>query len=147
MNKIPNNLPQYIKVFLNKIRDYLDTELYFYGSVNRNDYIHGKSDIDIAIFTDNEYSTIHKLQHVLHIKRSDIDTVIWRLNNTIIYGFKIKCEKHININCEIAIYNNKFKHILLDEYSKTNNVPFLISILLNILKTCYYTFHLLSKQT
>ena len=70
MNKIRDDFPENIKDFFVNLQNYLDTDLYFYGSVNRSDYVHGKSDIDVAIFTDNEYSTITKLQHFLHVKRS-----------------------------------------------------------------------------
>ena len=69
MNKIRDDFPEDLKNFFIDLQNYLDTELYFYGSVNRSDYVHGKSDIDVAIFTDNEYSTISKLQHFLHVKR------------------------------------------------------------------------------
>ena len=44
------------------MQEYLDTKLYFYGSVQRNDYIDNVSDIDICIFSDNIDSTILKVQ-------------------------------------------------------------------------------------
>jgi hypothetical protein len=115
--------------------------------VNRSDYVHNKSDIDIAIFTDNEYSTITKLQHFLHVKRNAFDKVIWKLDGKMIYGYKIKCEKYMDIKCEIAIYNNDFKNILIKEISQYNSVPPHIAILLFILKTMYYTFPIISQQT
>jgi predicted nucleotidyltransferase len=90
MNEINNELPTDIKNFFNRLKNYLDTDLYFYGSVTRSDYVPGKSDIDVAIFTDNEYSTMSKLQHFLHVKRSDFDKVVWKLNSKMIYGYKIK---------------------------------------------------------
>ena len=90
MNKIRNDFPPDVKKFFNDLQNYLDTDLYFYGSVNRSDYIHNKSDIDIAIFTDNEYSTMAKLQHYLHVKRSDFDKVVWKLDGKLLYGYKIK---------------------------------------------------------
>jgi predicted nucleotidyltransferase len=111
----------------------LDTELYFYGSVNRSDYVHNKSDIDIAIFTDNEYSIMTKLQHYLHVKHDAFDKIVWKLEGTIVYGYKIKCDKHTNSKCEIAIYNNDFKEIILKDMRKYNSIPFHIGILLFIL--------------
>ena len=54
MNAIRDDFPKEVKDFFKRLENYLDDELYFYGSVNRSDYIHGKSDIDVAIFTDNE---------------------------------------------------------------------------------------------
>lgn len=151
MNKIRNDFPQDVKKFFINLQNYLDTDLYFYGSVNRPDYVYGKSDIDIAIFTDNEYSTMTQLQHFLHVKRNAFDKVVWKLEGKMIYGYKIKCSKHTDINetqnCEIAIYNNDFKQLLLNEMNKYNTIPFHIGILLFILKTLYYTFPILSKNT
>jgi predicted nucleotidyltransferase len=147
MNKIRDDFPPDIKNFFVSLQNYLDTDLYFYGSVNRTDYVHGKSDIDVAIFTDNEYSTIAKLQHFLHVKRNAFDKIVWKLEGKMIYGYKIKCDKYINSKCEIVIYNNDFKEYLLNEMTKYNTIPFHIAILLFILKTLYYTFPILSSQT
>jgi hypothetical protein len=147
MNTIRDDFPKDVKDFFKRLENYLDTDLYFYGSVNRSDYVHNKSDIDIAIFTDNEYSTITKLQHFLHVKRNAFDKVIWKLDGKMIYGYKIKCEKYMDIKCEIAIYNNDFKNILIKEISQYNSVPPHIAILLFILKTMYYTFPIISQQT
>jgi predicted nucleotidyltransferase len=148
MNQLRNDLPQKIKDFFIKMRNYIDDELYFYGSVTRSDYVPGKSDIDVAIFTDNESSTISKLQHFLHVKRNAFEKLIWKLNGTMIYGYKIKCDKYTDINCEIAIYNNEFKEVLIDEFVKpTQNASIIITILLHIVKLFYYKIPLLPTQT
>ena len=147
MNKIRDNFPPNVKKFFIDLQNYLDTELYFYGSVNRSDYVHGKSDIDVAIFTDNEYSTMSKLQHFLHVKRESFDKIVWKLESKMIYGYKIKCDKYTNSKCEIAIYNNDFKKTLINDMSNYNSIPFYIGILLFILKTLHYTFPILSSKT
>ena len=147
MNTIRPDLPENVKDFFTNLSNYLDTELYFYGSINRSDYVHDKSDIDVAIFTDNEYSIISKLQHFLHVKRNAFDKVVWKLNGIMMYGYKIKCDDYIDVKCEIAIYNNDFKDTLLHEMKQYNTVPLYISILLFILKTMYYTFPILSNKT
>jgi predicted nucleotidyltransferase len=148
MNTLREDLPKHIKDFFRKIQDYLDTDLYFYGSVTRHDYIPNKSDIDVAIFTDNEYSTISKLQHVLHVKRSAFDKIVWKLNGKMIYGYKIKCEKYTGINCEIAIYNDEFKQTLLDDYTKPiKNKSIIVFVLLFLLKLFYYQIPLLPTPT
>ena len=147
MNNIREDFPKDVKDFFKRLENYLDTDLYFYGSVNRSDYVHGKSDIDVIIFTDNEYSVISKLQHFLHVKRNAFDKLVWKLNGNMLYGYKIKCKDYIDINCEIAIYNNEFKEIVLKEIQQYNSVPLYISILLFILKTVYYTFPIISSKT
>jgi predicted nucleotidyltransferase len=141
-----DDFPKEVKDFFYQLEDYLDTKLNFYGSVNRSDYVHDKSDIDIAIFTDNEYSIMSKLQHFLHVNPNSFDKVAWKLNGDMIYGYKIKCENYIDIKCEIAIYNNKFKPIVFKEIKQYDTVPIHISILLLILKSLYYTFPIISKK-
>jgi predicted nucleotidyltransferase len=147
MNKIRNDFNPTLKKFFINLQNYLDTELYFYGSVNRSDYVHNKSDIDVAIFTDNEYSIMTKLQHYLHVNPNTFDKIVWKLEGTIIYGYKIKCDNYINSKCEIAIYNNDFKEIILKDMRKYKSIPFHIGILLFILKTLHYTFPILSSKT
>jgi|LauGreDrversion4_2_1035121.scaffolds.fasta_scaffold01339_18 predicted nucleotidyltransferase len=147
MNKIRSDFPPELKKFFINLQNYLDTELYFYGSVNRKDYVHGKSDIDIAIFTDNEYSMIAKLQHFLHVRRDVFDKIVWKLEGEMIYGYKIKCDKYTKSKCEIAIYNNDFKEILLNEITADTKMSFFVASLLFILKTVYYTVPLISSQT
>ena len=147
MNKIRDDFPPDLKEFLINLQNYIDNDLYFYGSVNRSDYVHGKSDIDICIFTDNEYSVMTKLQHFLHVKRNAFDKIVWKIDGTIIYGYKIKCDKYINSKCEISIYNNDFKEIILNDLNKGETIPVYISVMLYILKTLYYKFNILSSKT
>lgn len=146
MNIIRPDFPKDMKVFFNNLINYLDTDLFFYGSVNRPDYVHNQSDIDVAVFTDNEYSMMAKLQHYLQVTREAFDKVVWKLDGQIIYGYKIKCDKHLNSKCEIVVYNNDFKEVLLPEMRRCNTIPFFINCILAILKTLHYTLHLLPKK-
>ncbi len=146
MNNIRDDLPNNVKKLVKKINDYLDTTVYFYGSVLRSDYIPGQSDIDMVIFTDNEYTTISQLQHVLHVKRAEFKKVVWKLNNDDIYGYKIKIPE-FSPDVEIAIYNNNFKETLLDEFlAPIKRAPLLVVFCLYILKFIYYRLHLISKD-
>jgi hypothetical protein len=147
MNKIRDDFPPDVKKFFIDLKNYLDTDLFFYGSVNRSDYIHGKSDIDVAIFTDNEYSIISKIQHFLHVKRDAFDKLVWKLQGKIIYGYKIKCDKYTNSKCEIAIYNKEYKDFLLKEMQTYDKLPLHVSILLYILKMLHYNLSLISNKT
>ena len=72
---------------------------------------------------------------------------MWKLEGKMIYGYKIKCEKYIDIKCEIAIYNNDFKDILLNDMKRYNVIPTVIAIPLFILKTVYYTIPIISQKT
>lgn len=149
MNNIREDLPRIVKDFFYNLKNLLDTELYFYGSINRPDYIHGKSDIDVAIFTDNEYSIMNQLQYIIHAKKEDFKKVVWKLEGKIVYGFKIKCDPELlnGAECEIAIYNNDFKDHILTDINKANIVPLLTLMILYVLKIFYYNIPLMSRDT
>lgn len=145
MNTIPTIIPKKAQDLFRKIEYNLDTELYFYGSVTRSDYVPNKSDIDVAIFSDNEYSDMNKLQHILVVKRSDFRKIVWKLNNKIIYGYKIKIKE---MNSEISIFNNDFKQLLIDEYRiPMKKQSTFIFGLMYLLKLFYYQIPLLPTQT
>ena len=67
METTKNKMPEYNNIFFEKLKNYLDTKLYFFGSVQRPDYFQKGSDIDVAIFTDNIKSTVTKLQSFLNV--------------------------------------------------------------------------------
>lgn len=146
MNKIPNIIPQNIQNYFNDLKNYLELDLYFYGSVTRDDYIPNKSDIDLCLFSDNEQSTINKLKFFLHAQQKNIKKVLMKINNDIFYGYKIKFIID-NIRCEIHIYNENFKDIIVDHLNKPLKAPFFLKIIIYILKYFYYTIPLISKET
>jgi predicted nucleotidyltransferase len=144
MESIPAILPKKVQDFFKKIEESLDNKLYFYGSVTRSDYVPDKSDIDVAIFSNNEYSDMSKLQHILVVKKEDFIKIIWKLNGNIIYGYKIKVKK---LNCEISIFNNDFKEILVEEYTRPNkNTSIFIFLMIYLLKLFYYQIPIIPKK-
>ena len=148
MTKTKNKLPDATNHFLTNLSDYLQTPLYFYGSIQRYDYYHGHSDIDIDIFTDNESSTIEKLCNFLHIKKSEFRKSLYKLHSTVVRGYKTKYkDDHNGIEVEISIYNNNYKNLVLEEHSKAKNMPLHISIILLIVKFCYYNLGIISTDT
>jgi hypothetical protein len=147
METTKNDLPKNTKTFFYKLSEYLDTKMFYYGSVQRSDYVAGKSDIDVDIFTDNENSIISKMQHFLHLKKSDFKSIVWILNDVQVYGYKVKYENlEEQIVAEFSIYNDKFKDIIIKEHTSKFILPFYVTILLYILKFFYYTIPLLSKK-
>ena len=71
METTKNELPKNVRRFFYQLSDYLDTKFLYFGSVQRSDYVPGKSDIDVDVFTDNEYSLMAKMQHYLHVQKND----------------------------------------------------------------------------
>jgi hypothetical protein len=148
METTKNELPQNVKNFFYHLSDYLDTKLLYFGSVQRSDYVPGKSDIDVDVFSENEYSLMIKMQHFLHVTKKDFKKVAWILNGIPIYGYKLNyVNKKEGINAEFSIYNEKFKEFIIPEHNKKQVLPIYITFLLYILKFFYYQFSILDKKT
>jgi predicted nucleotidyltransferase len=147
METTKNDLPQNVKDFFYKLSDYLDTKLLYFGSIQRADYVPGKSDIDIDIFTENEYSTINKMQHFLHVNRNEFKRFIWVIHEIPTYGFKLKYKnEEKEIYAEFSIYNDRYKELILSQHKNKIVLPFFISILLTTLKTFYYKIPLFPQK-
>ena len=58
METTKNIMPEYNRIFFEKLKNYLDMKIYFFGSIQRDDYFPKNSDIDVALFTHNIKSTI-----------------------------------------------------------------------------------------
>ena len=148
METTKNDLPKNVKRFFYQLGDYLDTKLLYFGSVQRSDYVPGKSDIDVDIFAENEYSLMVKMQHFLHVKKSDFKKVAWIIKDTPTYGYKLKYENEKEgINAEFSIYNDRFKDVVLAQHNSKHVLPFYVSILLYILKLFYYQIPLIDKKS
>lgn len=149
METTRNNLPEHIKLYFNKLSTYLETKLFFFGSVQRLDYLKNESDIDIAIFTDNMEYMILKLQGFLNVDRTRIKRFVSKekIKNHLHYGYKVIYEgDDIDITYEIVMYDLKFKQEMLDFYVNVNNIPIYSSFLLLLLKYLRY-YNIISNKT
>jgi predicted nucleotidyltransferase len=149
MEKTLNKMPDYAENFFIRLNNYLDKNVHFYGSVQRDDYLPNDSDIDVAIFTDNVPSMLNKLSNFLKLKTCDFKRFIWKLNYTdkIISGYKCKYEEpNNNFMTEFCIYNEKDKNELLHEYKLKTYLPFYSIWFLHIIKFLYYKLHLINRE-
>ena len=145
-----NNIPKRYHSLLFNIKKTVQTPLYFYGSIQRIDFLEHYSDIDIDIFTENQESTILKLIHLLNLDKRDFKPVVSKIKSipNTINGTKIKYkDENNNLKMEISIYNLKHKSLVLDEHNSGMNIPFLNCILLLILKILYYRFGIIDKTS
>lgn len=149
METSKNRLTDQQTQFINSMKLFLDTKLYFYGSINRTDYFPDHSDIDIDIFTHDVNGMVLKLKQYLNLETQDFKHFVYRLitkNNFIASGVKTaynNLEK--NIRLEISIYNNKFKQNILEEHNRKTNFPFIISNSLFFIKYIHYILPLLPR--
>ena len=147
METTKNKLPEDVELFLNNLKQYLDKPIYFYGSIQRPDFVKG-SDLDVDIFTDNEISTIEKMSHYFNIPNYKFKKTISKYNNdhTVIYGHKIMYETpELSLPIEFSIYNEKNKKQVLQQHNSKVDLPFYITFMLLILKTIYYKLHLIKQ--
>jgi hypothetical protein len=147
MDEIKKRLTINETIFFENLSKFIDKELYFYGSIQRPDYVKGKSDIDIDIFTDNESSTIHKLCIFLNLKKSDFKKAFYKIKNSVAYGYKTKYNDEVNnIKVEISVYNEKYKNIVLKDHENCRHLPFYITLALIIIKFLYYTLGIMPNK-
>ena len=142
METTRNNLPQPINVYFNKLSTYLETKLYFFGSVQRIDYLEKESDIDTVIFTDNMESMLSKIQNFLNIDRRRINSFVSTeiITGRVHNGYKVMYSgDDIDFKFELLIYDSNCKQEMLDFYETVNNIPTYASILLLLLK--YHLLH------
>ena len=142
-----NQLTPYEKDFFSNLRNYIDKPLYFYGSIQRNDYFPGKSDIDVVIFTDNEISTVFLLINYLNIDKKEFRKSLYNINNKIIPGYKGEYKnENQNLQVEISVYDEKYKSIIMEEHTRHLVLPYYLSILLMIIKYLYYDVQIIPKK-
>ena len=148
METTKNELSPYASIFFSKLSNYLDTKLYYFGSVQRQDYFES-SDIDVAIFSENLDSTLNKMQNYLNLKRDKFKKFVWRLNanNKVVSGYKlmIKNPEHKFV-AEFSIFDEKYKEDILYAYNEKKDLPFYATIMLIIIKFLYYTLGIISKE-
>ena len=140
-----NKLSDDVQVFLRSIKQALEIDFVFYGSIQRPDYYRG-SDIDISIFTDNVSSVISKLATYLDVDKRRIKRTFSMspgkynpvLGNKIYY-----VSDKLSSPVEFSIYNVKDKDELLRRYHSKLNIPIYVSVLLIITKFMFHTLRLI----
>jgi len=151
METTKNKLPEKVTTFFNNLSELIGTKLLFFGSVQRDDYFPGDSDIDVDVFTDNVPSTMSKMQHFLHINKDKFKKFVWRLNDekrTLVHGHKVMYKSPDGLfSAEFSIYNEKVKESILVEHIKKTELPFYACWMLILLKIIYYKMHLLDETT
>ena len=142
METIRNKISPRTQHFFNSLSNYLDTKLYYFGSVQRADYFPRGSDIDVDIFTDNEQATMIQMQHFLKVSKKDFKRFVWRLNTNdhVVYGHKIMYkDPEGEFAAEFSIYNTKVKDWILNEHQLKTFLPFYVTCILVVLKYLYYS--------
>jgi len=148
MESVNNKLTLNQKNFFYNLKTYINEDIYYYGSILRPDFIKGKSDIDVDIFSSNDISTINKLSFFLDIDTHNFRKFVYKIDKTLVRGFKVKYSNiEEEIKSEISIYNEKYKDLVLKDHLKDKYLPFYITISLLIIKFLFYNLQIISKKT
>ena len=153
MDPIEHKMTNYEIIFFNNLSAYIETYIHFYGSIRRGDYLQGYSDIDVAVFTDNESSTITKIVTFLSLHKSKVKKIIYSpdINNkshVLIKGYKLMYKNpEKGLVVEISVYNNKYKEYVLYEHATKIDLPIHIIFMLYILKLLFYRLNIISAKT
>ena len=150
MEDIKDRLGEYKYNFFTELQNYLETELYFYGSIKRVDYIANSSDVDISIITDNVKSMLSKIQTYLVVGKDKTQKIFQQhsvYDKGIITGYKIKYyNDENNIEFDLLVYDEKNRKAVLQNIYDINNFPLYIIIPVYILKILYYKLYLISRR-
>ena len=146
MDDIKQKMPMHKRIFFTNLENYLGTPLYYFGSIQRYDYSPETSDIDAILFTNNEASSISKLQNWFQVSRNEFKKVVNFLpeSKRIVYGYKLKY-KTTHESADILIYNSKDEEKVKRDDKLKIDMPFYIVTTLIILKFIYHQVGILPK--
>jgi hypothetical protein len=157
METTKNPLTKTQEQFLSTLGSYVGSRFYYFGSIQRSDYIIGESDIDIDIFSYQPEKMARRLLHLLNGPYVSMKRVWWSFDGNEINGYKIKykrpasLENNISekIKIEFSIYNEDVKDLVLEKHRKQIFIsPYLSSILLFV-KWIFrksWIYYLIKKQ-
>ena len=135
-----------IRGFFHRMSEALNLKPYFYGSVQRNDFFPGKSDIDVTFFSGDESMTARQLSVFLGQPLQQLRRVVWDIHGTIVHGYKAKFDDpSIDLHAEIAIYNTRHMEIVRKKQRAQFQLPFYVSVLIQSIKYLHYTLGIMPK--
>jgi predicted nucleotidyltransferase len=149
MEAIKERLSEQNYHFLKKFQEYIGSELIFFGSIKRCDFLQKYSDIDIAIISDNVENTLVKLKNFLNMDNQKIRKIFQKFPNTtnIVYGYKTNYNDVNNdLSLEIILYDEKYRTHVINSVNNINNFPFYITYILFIIKILYYKLNMISDK-
>jgi predicted nucleotidyltransferase len=149
MEDIKERLSEQNYHFLKKFQEYIGSELIFFGSIKRCDFLQKYSDIDIAIISDNVENTLAKLKNFLNMDNQKIRKIFQKFPNTsnIVYGYKTNYNDVNNdLSLEIILYDEKYRTHVINSVNNINNFPFYVTYILFIIKILYYKLNVISDK-
>ena len=137
-------------LFFDRLIASLETQVYFFGSIQRPDYFPKHSDIDVDIFSFHEKSIVYKLSSFLNVDNSKFKRFVTRPNDSMVvmngYKYMYK-DPEGRFSVEFSVYNEKFKEAVLKDHLRKFVLPFYILYPLILLKFIYHKLNLMPTET
>ena len=152
MESTRNPLPPILRQYFADLKQYINLPIYFYGSIQREDYYQHESDIDIDVFTENMATTLVQLQHFFKVSRKKFHPFVTRFASTthVAFGYKLNyifTRPGHSYPIEIAVYNKNDETAVRSDQNKKANIPKRIAWLLIVIKYLYYKLGIMPKST
>ena len=148
MEDIKNKMPIHKRQFFSNLERYLDTPLYYFGSIRRYDYDPDNSDVDAILFTNNEASSISQLQNWFHVSKNNFKKIVHFLpeSKRIVYGHKLTYHNaKLNISTDILIYNVKDEDTIKRDDKLRIDMPIFMVTIMIILKFLHHQVGILPQ--
>ena len=131
--------------FFASLAPYLNLPFYFFGSIQRSDYVAGQSDIDVDLFSPEPEKIARRLHHLLQgSDEVSIKRVWWQFDGHEITGYKVKYKRPVlqgvttePLKVEFSIYGQQVQPLVLQKHRQHMFVSPYISFLLLLLKTFF----------
>ena len=147
LNQIKEKLDKKEYDFFYRLEQQLELPLYFIGSITRYDYIKGKSDLDIEVFSENIASTKHKIDYLLDyfLKKKEPKYIVFKINDIPMSGYKYYFQNE-NFSFDFTIYKKESQELLLYQRNIETNIPFYLTFFLITVKYLYYYLNIISNN-
>jgi|688.fasta_scaffold496963_2 hypothetical protein len=157
METTRNPLTDVQKQFFSTIRNYIGSPFYYFGSIQRPDYIVGESDVDVDIFSYQPEKMARRLLHLLNGPYVSIKRVWWKFDGNEITGYKVKYKRPAmenggppeKIKVEFSIYSEEYKQLILEKHRKQIFISPYTSAILLFLKWIFrknWIYYVIKKQ-
>ena len=132
----------------------LREKLYFYGSILRDDFLPGISDVDILYFSkENLKKTVDELYRFLlqDTNKTRLQKLHFLYHSTetkkVISGYKIKYTSiDSGVVIEISFYEFPYKEMIIKEQLRKADIPFYVVYSMLILKVLAYKYRILPEN-
>ena len=89
------------------------------------------------------------MQNLLNVSKQDFKKFVSKplKKQGIIHGYKLKYkEPENNFKTELSVYDIKYKDDILYEHGRKQNLPFIVSMMLIIIKFLYFNICIIPKN-